>query len=217
MLPAAWKVSTKGLLWQVTIILLVESSACPTCLRLSFIDFYSAECPPLGRRYRKRVDAQLSCKLMTVEYDTSATVEHLSVRKSESLTSFMMESNRWYLKEWCIQVKNGVHVNSINHYVYLIVLRTTITVVVSNKQKQKKSHFIRNAGYVQVYYLITVDQLALLEHWDMLCSNLDGKRLFKSQSCRRNSKKKMKWEIKWRKLLRQNKHRNKCANIREED
>lgn len=82
--------------------------------------------------------------------------------------------------------------NSINHYIYPIVLRTTITVVVSNKKK--KSHFICVAGYVQVYYLITVDQSALFEHWVMLCSNLDGKRLFKSQSCRRNSKKKMKWE-----------------------
>lgn len=83
--------------------------------------------------------------------------------------------------------------NSINHYVYLIVLRTTITVVVSNKNK---SHFICVAGYVQVYYLITVDQSALFEHWVMLFSDLDGKRLFKSQSYRRNSKKKMKWEIK---------------------
>lgn len=66
MLPAAWKVSTKGLLWQVTAILLVESksSARPTCLQecLGFIDFYSAEGPPPGHKYRKRIDAQLSRK-----------------------------------------------------------------------------------------------------------------------------------------------------------
>ena len=59
---------------------------------LSLIDFYSAECPPPGHKYRKPVDAQLSCKLMAAEYEMSATDEHWSVKKYESLTSFVMES-----------------------------------------------------------------------------------------------------------------------------
>lgn len=72
------------------------------------------------------------------------------------MTSFMMESNR------CGAFKFKM-VHSINHYVYLIVRRTTITVVLSNKKKIKIPLYMV-AGFVQANSVITVVQWALLEH-----------------------------------------------------
>lgn len=117
---------------------------------------------------------------------------------------------------WCIQVQNGVHVHSINHYVYLIVLRTTITVVLSNNNN-KKNPTLYGCWVCSSIFCYNCSPVGFVGHMDVSCSNLDEKRLLKSRSCRRNSKNKIKWEIKWRKRLLQNKNRNKGGNIREKD
>lgn len=133
MLTAAWKVSTRGgcfgrsrqFFWVD-----IKSSARSICLQecLSFIDFHSAECPPLGRRYRKHVDAQLSCKLMTGIWNVSNRWTFVNQK--------IWIADKFYDGIELMTLKNHVHMNSINHYIYLIVLRTTITVVVSNKKKK---------------------------------------------------------------------------------